>query len=97
MPPQPQPSTPRPLTIVVCESVPTSVSGYAIAWPPTAGVVTPNIVAAIRGRSSPRSGGSALAMPAMAAAALEITRAEMRFIPATSTTEGIIVTSDSPT
>ena len=31
MPPTPQPSTPRPLIIVVCESVPTSVSGYA--WP----------------------------------------------------------------
>ena len=29
MPPTPQPTTPRPLTIVVCESVPTSVSGYA--------------------------------------------------------------------
>ncbi len=29
MPPTPQPSTPRPLTIVVCESVPTSVSGKA--------------------------------------------------------------------
>ncbi|MDH6567191.1 hypothetical protein M2160_002212 [Streptomyces sp. SAI-117] len=29
MPPTPQPSTPRPLTIVVCESVPTRVSGYA--------------------------------------------------------------------
>ncbi len=27
MPPTPQPSTPRPLTIVVCESVPTRVSG----------------------------------------------------------------------
>ena len=27
MPPTPQPSTPRPLTMVVCESVPTSVSG----------------------------------------------------------------------
>ena len=27
MPPTPQPTTPRPLTIVVCESVPTSVSG----------------------------------------------------------------------
>ncbi len=27
MPPTPQPSTPRPLTIVVCESVPTHVSG----------------------------------------------------------------------
>ena len=29
MPPTPQPSTPRPLIIVVCESVPTSVSGYS--------------------------------------------------------------------
>src|SRR5271154_4628038 len=29
MPPTPQPSTERPFTIVVCESVPTSVSGYA--------------------------------------------------------------------
>ncbi len=29
MPPTPQPSTPRPLTIVVWESVPTSVSGNA--------------------------------------------------------------------
>ena len=29
IPPTPQPTTPRPLTIVVCESVPTSVSGYA--------------------------------------------------------------------
>ena len=27
IPPTPQPSTPRPLTIVVCESVPTRVSG----------------------------------------------------------------------
>ena len=27
MPPTPHPSTPRPLTIVVCESVPTRVSG----------------------------------------------------------------------
>ena len=27
IPPTPQPSTPRPFTIVVCESVPTSVSG----------------------------------------------------------------------
>ncbi len=28
MPPTPQPRMPRPLIIVVCESVPTSVSGY---------------------------------------------------------------------
>ena len=27
MPPTPQPSTPRPFTIGVCESVPTTVSG----------------------------------------------------------------------
>ncbi len=33
MPPTPQPSTPRPLTIGVCESVPTSVSGYACVTP----------------------------------------------------------------
>ena len=33
MPPTPQPSTPSPLIIVVCESVPTSVSGYA-RWAP---------------------------------------------------------------
>ena len=31
IPPTPQPSTPSPLTIVVCESVPTSESGYACA------------------------------------------------------------------
>ena len=35
MPPTPQPTTPRPLTIVVCESVPTSVSGYASRRPST--------------------------------------------------------------
>ena len=29
MPPTPHPTTPSPFTIVVCESVPTSVSGYA--------------------------------------------------------------------
>ena len=29
MPPTPQPRTPRPLTIVVCESVPSKVSGKA--------------------------------------------------------------------
>ena len=34
MPPTPQPTTPSPFTIVVCESVPTSVSGYAVATPP---------------------------------------------------------------
>ena len=34
IPPTPQPTTPSPLTIVVCESVPTSVSGYASTSPP---------------------------------------------------------------
>ena len=33
MPPTPHPTTPRPLTIVVCESVPKTVSGYAIVRP----------------------------------------------------------------
>ncbi len=35
MPPTPQPRTPRPFTIVVCESVPTSVSGYACGGLPS--------------------------------------------------------------
>ena len=35
IPPTPQPSTPSPLIIVVCESVPTSVSGYACGFPPS--------------------------------------------------------------
>ena len=35
MPPTPQPKTPRPLTIVVCESVPTSESGNACVLPST--------------------------------------------------------------
>jgi hypothetical protein len=34
MPPTPHPTTPSPFTIVVCESVPTSVSGYASVSPP---------------------------------------------------------------
>ncbi len=33
IPPTPQPTTPSPFTIVVCESVPTSVSGYATVMP----------------------------------------------------------------
>ena len=39
MPPTPQPSTPSPLIIVVCESVPTSVSGNA--WPSRASTTRP--------------------------------------------------------
>ena len=35
IPPTPQPRTPRPLIIVVCESVPTNVSGYATRFPST--------------------------------------------------------------
>jgi hypothetical protein len=35
MPPTPQPTTPKPFTIVVWESVPTSVSGYATVLPST--------------------------------------------------------------
>ncbi len=34
MPPTPQPSTPTPLTMVVCESVPSTVSGNATSTPP---------------------------------------------------------------
>ena len=33
IPPTPQPNTPRPLIMVVCESVPTNVSGYANVLP----------------------------------------------------------------
>ena len=40
MPPTPQPSTPKPLIIVVCESVPTSVSGSATRVPSTVRVWT---------------------------------------------------------
>ena len=40
MPPTPQPTTPRPLTMVVCESVPTSVSGYAMTPSPVSSAQT---------------------------------------------------------
>ncbi len=40
MPPTPQPTTPMPLTIVVCESVPTQVSGYATVVPSLSRVKT---------------------------------------------------------
>ncbi len=36
MPPTPQPSTPSPLTVVVCESVPTHESRYASVLPSAA-------------------------------------------------------------
>src|SRR5665647_1128289 len=41
IPPTPQASTPSPLTMVVCESVPTQVSGYAWSAPATSRVSTP--------------------------------------------------------
>ena len=40
MPPTPQPSTPRPFTMVVWLSVPTKVSGYAVARPSSVRVQT---------------------------------------------------------
>src|SRR5438128_5079040 len=64
----------------------------------TEGVVTPNIVAATSGRLSPAaSPARAFAIPAAAPAALLRIRAEIRLIPAMSTTEYIIVTSTAPT
>ena len=62
-----------------------------------AGVVTPNIEAAISGCSSPSGAPCACAMPASAPAAFVMIRAEIRLIPAMSTTEYIIVTSTEPT
>jgi hypothetical protein len=49
--------------------------------------VTPNIVAPIRGRSPADGGTVAVAMPAIAPAALERICAEIRLMPAMSTTE----------
>jgi hypothetical protein len=63
----------------------------------TAGVVTPNIVAATNGRPSWTAGAGACTIPAIAAAALERIRAEIELMPATSVTEAIIVTSVPPT
>ena len=62
----------------------------------THGVVTPNIVAPTSGPCW-TSGGVAPAMPAIAAAALVMIRAEIELTPAMSTTEYIIVTSTVPT
>src|SRR6185312_16273878 len=65
----------------------------------TACVVTPNMLAAISGRSlvSGAAGSPAVTMPAMAAAALPSTRREIRLSPATSTTEYMTQTSLAPT
>ena len=63
----------------------------------THGVVTPNIDAPISGRVAPGSGIDAEAMPAIAAAAFPMMRAEIWFTPAMSTTEYIIATSTAPT
>jgi hypothetical protein len=57
MPPTPQPSTPSPLTIVVCESVPTIVSGYA--WPvPSFGKTTRERYSRLTWCTMPVSGGT---------------------------------------
>jgi hypothetical protein len=53
----------------------------------TQGVVTPNIVAPISGRSSPSAGTFACAMPAIAPAAFDRIRAEIWLMPEMSTTE----------
>ena len=60
-------------------------------------MVTPNIVAAISGRSSASSTGGACTMPAIAAAALARILPEIELIPATSVTAAIIATSLAPT
>jgi hypothetical protein len=62
----------------------------------TAGVVTPNIVAATTGLSGAESGGVAVTMPAIAAAAFERIGRETELIPATSTTEYIRAMSLPP-
>ena len=49
--------------------------------------MTPNIDAATSGRCSASGGASALTMPAIAPAALVRIRAEIRLMPAMSTTE----------
>jgi hypothetical protein len=59
--------------------------------------VTPNMVAPTSGLSPAAAGGSAAAMPAIAAAALARIRAETALIPEMSTTEYVIVTSLAPT
>ena len=63
----------------------------------TKGVVTPNIVNPIGGRSSPLAGIGWATMPAIALAALPSTCREMRLRPATSVTEYIIAMSEGPT
>ena len=59
--------------------------------------MTPNIVAPTSGLESSCSTGGAPTIPAIAAAALASTRAEIEFSPATSVTEAISVTSVPPT
>ena len=59
--------------------------------------MTPNIVAPTSGFPPSTAGGSAVTMPAIAAAALARMRAETALIPAMSTTEYVIVTSVAPT
>ena len=63
----------------------------------TRGVVTPNIVNPIGGRSSRLAGIGLATMPAIALAALPSTCREMRLRPATSVTEYIMAMSEGPT
>ena len=61
MPPTPQPRTPRPLTIVVCESVPTRVSGYARSTPSTSrGMTTRARYSMLTWWTMPMPGGTTL-------------------------------------
>ena len=62
----------------------------------TAGVVTPNMVAATNGRPDDGAGGT-WTRAATVAAALASTVAEIRLMPATSLTAGIITMSLAPT
>ena len=59
--------------------------------------MTPNIEAPISGRSAPRSGTRPCTAPAIIPAALVMICAEIRLIPAMSTTEYIIAMSTAPT
>ena len=66
MPPTPHASTPKPFAIVVCESVPTTVSGYATVVPPGCASPAPPAPKITRARYSmltwctiPVSGGTA--------------------------------------
>ena len=73
-----------------------SVLSASTSWV-TSGVVTPNIVRPIAGRSDALAGTGLRTIPAIALAALPRTWREIRFRPATSVTEYIIAMSAGPT